>query len=515
MNIKDDVSKKQDNYFVKEIDFLQTEKNIWEDTVKYNRKYSYKLINFNKFVFKKYTAEQKGENFNMEKPPLLRALKFPGFLSVKNVPPPPAASRGEKDSAKIKQLLKAVESCQCVDVVEYLTEVKQLGQALFLIKRAGDSLDKFSGQFETYPDLNQELDRLKLNTLKSYNAIDSAKRDLVKKYTGMVTGPNDTSQVIMNYYTSVWEKTQNTFDDRFSQATEKVLREAGLLAAAYQPCISDLEKKLCNIKDTCSATYDSLLAQVKKRKSCVKRVQSFIQEIREDINAADASLKEMKAALMDTKIYSVQQNYALLERRNFELYIEPFIADKDKHVITFTAKADGPLAYGVPDSRTIKVNAVTYGGFKIDFSTGAFINWGSNEFLGPKYFYEIPTDSTKIIREATRTKFGLLSIGALMHVSYRTNSFLRPSLSFGVSTTSGFDALNFHGGVSLILGRPGKPNRVILSYGFTLREVDLLNAGFSVDAERGDYPAVIPISKNFPIWGSFFAITYNLTGSNK
>jgi hypothetical protein len=252
-----------------------------------------------------------------------------------------------------------------------------------------------------------------------------------------------------------------------------------------------------------------------EKKRCIRRIQSFIQGIRVDINEADAALKTMKTAIKDQRIYAVQQNYNMLERRNFELYIEPFVADKDKHVITFTAKADGPLEYGVPSTRTIKVNAVTYGGFKIDFSTGAFFNWGNNNFLGPKYFYEIPTDSTKIIREAGRTKSGLFSIGALMHVSYRTRSFLRPALSFGVSTTSGFNALNFHGGVSLILGKPGKANRVILSYGITLREVDLLSSGYTVNSEGKNFPVVIPVSKNFPVQGNFIALTYNLTGINK
>lgn len=514
VNIKDDVAPKQDNYFIKEIDFLNTNKNIWDDTVKYNQKYSYKLINFNRLVFKQYTAEQKGENFNTERPAVLKGLAFPGFLSVKGVQPGPA-SRGESDSVEIKKILKSIDSCQCVDIVKYLTIVKDKNQELAVVKGTGETLEKLSAKFETYPELNQELDKLKKNTVNSFNRIDSTKRSLIKKYTGVESGENDTSQVIVTFYQQLYENAQKQINDRFYAATNTLIRESELLAAKYQPCISGLEKKLCGIKDTCSISYDFIVQQIREKKLCVRRIQSFIQGLRDDINEADAALKTMKAAIKELRIYAVQQNYNMLERRNFELYIEPFVADKDKHVITFTAKADAALEYGVPATRTIKVNAVTYGGFKIDFSTGAFFNWGSNNFLGPKYFYEIPTDSTKIIREAGRTKSGLLSIGALMHVSYRTRSFLRPALSFGISTTSGFNALNFHGGVSLILGRPGKANRVILSYGITLREVDLLSSGYTVNTEGENFPVVVPVSKNFPVRGNFFALTYNLTGVNK
>ncbi len=514
VSLKDDVAKTQDNYFVKEIDFLNTNKNIWDDTVKYNQKYSYKLINFNRLVFKQYTAEQKGENFNTERPAALKGLAFPGFLSVKGVQPGPA-SRGEVDSSEIKKILAAIEACHCVDVVTYLLTIKDMNQQIVLVKGTGESLEKLSAKFETYPELNQELDKLKKNTVNSFGHIDSSKRSLIKKFTGVETGPNDTSQVIAVFYQQTYESAQKLINDRFFTATSSLIRESDLLASKYQVCVTDLEKKLCGRKDTCSKSYDSILLQIKEKKLCIRKIQSFILGIKDDITEADAALKTMKAALKEQRIYAVQQNYNMLERRNFELYIEPFVADKDKHVITFTAKADGPLEYGVPSQRTIKVNAVTYGGFKIDFSTGAFFNWGSNNFLGPKYYYELPTDSTKIIREAGRTKSGLLSIGALMHVSYRTNSFLRPALSFGISTTSGFNALNFHGGISLIFGKPGRANRVILSSGITLREVDLLSSGYSVNAEGKNFPVVIPVSKNFPVMGYFVALTYNLTGVNK
>ena len=39
----------------------------------------------------------------------------------------------------------------------------------------------------------------------------------------------------------------------------------------------------------------------------------------------------------------------------------------------FTAKAEGPLLFGRPANRTVKIKAITYGGWKVDYSTGALL----------------------------------------------------------------------------------------------------------------------------------------------
>jgi hypothetical protein len=282
------------------------------------------------------------------------------------------------------------------------------------------------------------------------------------------------------------------------------------LEKTLDPIKDCIEKQICGI-DTCSALYFYL----KKKRECIEAIERKTSELVNEVKKAGEQIEKMGEAIAAGKIDEVQDNYNLLVRENFELELDPFIADKDIHTITFTANAGKPLTFGAPSKRTVLINAVTTGGIKVDYSTGIFFNSGSNTFLGPEYFYEQATDSTKIIREAERSKKSMLSIGALMHLSVRQMSPIRPALSAGVSTTSGFDSFNFHLGASLIFGRPGKPNRVIVSGCFTWREVELLNNRYSLGEERGDYPDAVPVSKNFPIRGTFIAITYNLKNASK
>lgn len=503
--IKDDKVRNKKPVYVKTIDFLGDSRNLRDDTVKNNRKYSYILKNINKFVYKETTAEQKGENLNTERPEILKGIKLPAFFNTDKIGP-------TRDIASEEESL---DKCKCEDVEKIIGRDKDLREAYRRLTDNNKKVIELTKLFNTNIGITRYLTQLKENIILPWPDIKVAKMKLISDSISIPIDSVDRDNLLTKFYTNIPERLLKILE-------ESIKPDANTLAKALRnrilfnsECLFDYQRGMRCLDSCKSKSYIQEEDRFLRLKLCIEKEQEFLNSIRSDISEIESGIEAINKSINDGAIRNLQTNYNLLVIENFELELEAFTADKDVHEITFTAKAESPLVFGKPVTRTIKINAVTYGGLKIDYSAGAFLNWGSNRFLGPEYYFENPTDSTKIIREAGRIKKGLLSIGALMHVSYRINFFLRPAVSVGVSTTSGFDALNFHGGVSLILGRPGRVNRVILTYGFTWREVDLLNSRYFLDVERKDYPDAVPTSKNFPIRGQFFSLTYNLRGINK
>jgi hypothetical protein len=244
-------------------------------------------------------------------------------------------------------------------------------------------------------------------------------------------------------------------------------------------------------------------------RQCILKYSKKIDTIKEDITKAKKVLEEMKTAEKEGKLLAVQKNYDLISEANYNYVVDEFLADKDVHDITIKVLADSPVPFDQPQNRVIKIKAITTGGIKVDFSTGPFMSWGNNDFLGPEYYYKKIDSVNKQVIEAERSKKAMFSVGALAHFYIRSNCFFKPALSLGVSTTASFETVNLHTGISLLMGKPGKPSRMVLSFGMTLREVSLLDQRYQVNTTYSDLPDVVPVSKNFPKPGCFFAITYN------
>jgi hypothetical protein len=491
----------KDKVYIKEV-YFDTANNPREDTLRFNRRYRYILKDVNRFIYKQTTAEQKGENLNAERPEILKAIKFPGFLSLNNI-----------TTKDVEIFTKNGDPCHCTTIEILIDSIKELKTPFEKLKAGALLFKTATDKFSTYAEINRELEKIKMKPNQTWPQALVAKQKSLREKLGISLQETDTDEKITTTYLALKTFSETTLESIGKEAGA-MLKELNKIIDHLKLCL-DLKNDLLCGKDTCSEIYKKGSRENKLMAECISKLQDFAGGITTSITEAKASIKAMQTALDEGKILAVQTNYNLLVHQNFELELDIFKADKDVHEITFTAATDAPLAFGNPMKYTVKVNAITSGGWKIDYSTGAFLSWGSNKFLGPEYFFEKPTDTTKIIREAERTKRGLLSVGALLHVSPRILWPVRPAFSAGVSTSAGFDVLNFHGGISLIIGRAGKPNRIILTYGITLREVDLLNNRYALDVERKDYPDAVPVSKNFPVRGSFFALTYNIKRINK
>ena len=147
--------------------------------------------------------------------------------------------------------------------------------------------------------------------------------------------------------------------------------------------------------------------------------------------------------------------------------------------------------------------------FKIDFSTGVFLNWGGPEFTGKNYFI----DSTGTVRQLAKSANNYIpSIGALAHFYYRSGSAIDPGLVLGASLSTDVKYTNFHIGLSFMFNANNEIfNRVALSGGFTYRYVDDLNSGYSVGSIVDKSLTIDQLESGKFIRGGFIALTYNLS----
>jgi len=148
------------------------------------------------------------------------------------------------------------------------------------------------------------------------------------------------------------------------------------------------------------------------------------------------------------------------------------------------------------------------GKFKMDFSTGLFLNLGGNNFKDQSYRYEdVENDPDKSVILKNKSKNAVFpSVGALMHIYWTNGKQIQPAIAFGISTKD-LDRINYHLGGSLIFGYS---QRFILTAGGTLTRATLIDDKYEVGQEvpRIDAATAVPTS-NFNRFGFFFSLTYN------
>lgn len=284
----------------------------------------------------------------------------------------------------------------------------------------------------------------------------------------------------------------------------------------------DIEEEAPSFKEASDRLMAGLQPLKKKAKPDDFTVDSTILEkaIRRTFDRVEA-MQSNKATV--TKAGDLVDNYILLDQKtlivNSYKMITPVnytirhtaIADKDE--LKFDIKID-------PKENTIcadpglqtPVIVKTYGGFKLDFSTGFFMNFGSNNFFDQSYRLDSiagDPDHATITRNDNRNKV-IPSLGALMHAYYRAGWYIQPALAIGVSLSTGSSTkFNYHFGVSFAAGRE---QRIVASFGWTLTQATLLSSKYQEGqvVARSVMGTTVE-TESFHRWGNFLALTYNLT----
>lgn len=472
---------------------------LWK--LKYNTPYVVKLKNVNRFAYKDATATQTGKDFNTETPSALQAVKLPGFITN------PSATKEIPRLDSLHKEEKATKTDPCFKVCECPTmpDIAALAKSF---KRSFDSIARYKLEFERLPELTRRLELLQKDVTDSFSAIVQKKNDLLEEYH---IAPPYNDKTVKVYYQELLKKSLEQQKDLKALA-EKISDE--LNATVKNSCLKEDTARLleCLSCKTCAnADYKQLVLLLNSRRECAQSFQNRIDSIEKIISKVKEAVDAMNKLEQEGKIDLTQNDYNLLSEQNFSLVLDEFLAKNDVHEIVFTASSPDPQPSNQPQKRTIKLTGITTGGMKVDFSTGALINFGNEEFLGPQYYYVTVSDSTKQIQQTLHANKAMLSVGALMHVYWRLYSWVKPALSAGVSTTTGFDQVNFHLGLSAIIGKPGTKNRLVFTVGATLKESNILDSRYQLNTVYKGLPDAVPVSKAFPKAGSFFALTYNFT----
>ena len=152
------------------------------------------------------------------------------------------------------------------------------------------------------------------------------------------------------------------------------------------------------------------------------------------------------------------------------------------------------------------------GGIKIDVSAGVFIT----NLVDKDYSLIKVSDATdnepgkSVIYENNQGDFRY-GFGSLVHTSFRSARWVRPTLSFGaVFIGDQNPKVQLLTGIGLVLG---KKQRIILNYGLAMGSVSKISNGLVADGTT-EYEFTsednIPQTERFS-FGQFFGITYNLS----
>jgi hypothetical protein len=215
----------------------------------------------------------------------------------------------------------------------------------------------------------------------------------------------------------------------------------------------------------------------------------------------------------ENNIQELVDNFNRINPSNFTFLSDPVKAKSD--IVKFDIKiiSDKQLPCNIPSKTAISETYKVIGGLKLDFSTGVFASWGNQDFLGRDIQYKHVNDSTVKIESRDGGTRLLLSVGALMHIYCRSGSNFNWAISPGVSTTTAFDGINLHLGVSAIIGGE---NRCVITFGGVLRESKILDKNYTYDTQYStkDIPDSPPTVKVFPRAGMFLGLTYNFSKFN-
>lgn len=487
-------------------------KNTYLWKLKYNKVTVLRILNVNKFVFKNTSAEQTGINFFTDMPVALSGIKLPSFTN-QSIPSNSKALPDNDQGAEKKsldtnlcnftspdKLISFYLAAQHKTLVDSLKELYRIGEACKFLAAVADTIGN-----------------IKDDPASSWGNIEKRKQDILTGFSIRAKNLSiDTNSIT---FLSGYKDFIVRADSLLSAIELNTKFLSNKIKKIIEPCSNydtteKYRKWIC--LDPCKnkKDYYLLLDDILKVRKYFQSIESRIDDFNSDFEKAKTLVSDLKAIDKDGKVALLQKSYDQISYQNYNYIADEFIADKDVHDMTLKINSENPVGYNQPQTRTIKIKGLTTGGVKVDFSTGLFFNFGNEDFLGPDYYYEKIDSTNKQIQKGVKSKKSMLSIGALAHAYIRSTCFIKPALSLGISTTTSFESANIHYGVSALLGKAGKPNRIVITFGGTLREVDLLNQRYSLNTNYTDLPDTVPLSKFFPKSGWFFAITYNFFSSS-
>lgn len=280
---------------------------------------------------------------------------------------------------------------------------------------------------------------------------------------------------------------------------DEVLNELTLLG-------SELESYLLLISSTDNldfSTFQNRRSDYKIRLEGIKKSRSYLSQ--ETLGADSLSLKKTDQLLIiDKELQTIESKLEKILSVKANSYLIPIdINGENIDYVDITLEIY-ELGNNTPVSIPYKI--WINGGLKIDVSGGGFItSIFDSEYITSNSNDEANTSSI-IRRDLGNYDFGF---GALVNISLRGGSWVRPSLNFGTLLTSNQKFQILAGG-GLILG---KNERWVLHGGLAMGRVNELDSNLTADGVTQyslGSSGEVPTSEKFK-FGHFFGVTYNFT----
>ncbi|MEO5682848.1 MAG: hypothetical protein ABIQ88_09410 [Chitinophagaceae bacterium] len=447
--------------------------------VKHGQKFRIVISNLNKSLWG-ISDSTKQQSYNTDMPDVFKGIKLPGFLNLM-LPAAQAdtllASQRESSTSleEINNLFKSINAGKQVltGAIGLNNDFKNLyancDETYSVIEsklfaKVNEFLPGDAGERKSQPDALRRY--LKGTVFNSIEALDKLKK-IIPMYFYLLN-----LNIQSNTVNTIW----NWKNTPPPKAPIEIYRTAGRAAQR-----AELENEL---------------------------IKAHMEFIKATLTNAEATVVEMQKFLDDDKINELINNYNLINESNWTYYSDEMKVKEDEFNVKVIISALKPLACNVQSKFIIDADYHTYGGVKIDFSTGLFLMTGSEDFLGRDLYYKPIDSSNTMIKSKDGGKRLQLGIGGLMHIYWRSKSKVKWAISPGLSTTTSFDGVNFHLGGSLITG--GK-NRIVFTLGVVLKESKILDRQYVVDKSypKAQLPEAPPTIKVFPKFGGFFSLTYN------
>jgi hypothetical protein len=453
--------------------------------VAYGHKYVMKIENINKCLFK-VEGKVSQQDYNTELPDIFKGIKFPGYLTLEHLAGPQAKTSVTTTVAPCKPSEYLCLIKKCLDIINKTTS--QIVDAAIL---NNNMKNLFSSCDKPYKVIQAELDSIVNIFLKG--TASSGTKDLsagLKSVLELAIQKADSSNealdiLVPKYLNSIDVVLKYNVDSIISEWNKEPSKKG------YPDCV------------TMFHAYKNTLDENELLNNCRNSLKAVVTK-------ANESVTELKEFRDDNKIHDLVNNYNMINYSNFTYLSDPVKVKSDEVKFDIKITSDKPIPCNTQSMTCISETYKTKGGCKLDFSTGVFINWGNQDFLGRELQYKPVNDSVETIQSKDGGKRVLLSVGALMHIYYRSCGNVNFALSPGLSTTSAFDGLNFHLGGSVIFGGE---NRFVITGGVVLRESKILDKNYKLDTQYiiKSLPDSPPTIKVFPTCGWFFSLTYNFS----
>lgn len=272
---------------------------------------------------------------------------------------------------------------------------------------------------------------------------------------------------LKSYMTSL-----NEGDPDINTLREKGIKAFGDIDHSYikaKGAYDDLAKKIknekVNFKGVLNNADKSVTLNIDSLNLTLIREKIFEKEI-QFLTVMYDSLKftNKRIALLNSINSGVDYYYTVRNTR-FEVFTEAQQLTEDK--VTITPKLKNAKGEILKEYSPVEIK--TFGGWKVDFSTGYLLSFGGDENFTNLY------DSTGVIGvQKNNTDDVKHAVGAFINAYRRTGRDVNVGLSFGFSLPADGATVGFYGGISaLILEK----NRLVLSFGFAENKVKELNTG--------------------------------------